>query len=312
MRHVAPKVTVVGALFFAAQLARAPAAEKEKFKSHRLTKPGEYTDKIEGPAVDAAGNLYVVNFGVNGTIGKVPAGAAVSQKFLELPLGSIGSRIRIAVDQRMFIADFAKHNIFVVEAGRARVYFHSDQFSQPNDLTVAADGTIYASDPRRHHAGHVWRIVPGPDGKGVGQPMESSRTMGVVNRIDLSPDEKTLYVSESKPRNASGMVTPEIWAYRIDGAKLTDHRLVKKFPDFDVDGLRTDIDGRISVARIEKGSVLVVSPDGQVVKEITTVGKNPNNPAFGGSDGMTFFVMQVDDGLIETFRVARPGREFCL
>jgi len=38
------------------------AAEDTLFVSKRITPQGEYTAGIEGPAVDAAGNLYVVNF----------------------------------------------------------------------------------------------------------------------------------------------------------------------------------------------------------------------------------------------------------
>ena len=50
----------------------------------------------------------------------------------------------------MYIADFKKHNVWVIERGETtpRVYFHSDRFHQPNDLAIAADGTLYASDPR--------------------------------------------------------------------------------------------------------------------------------------------------------------------
>ena len=38
------------------------AAEDSLFVSKRITPQGEYTAGIEGPAVDASGNLYVVNF----------------------------------------------------------------------------------------------------------------------------------------------------------------------------------------------------------------------------------------------------------
>ena len=38
------------------------AAEDALFVSKRITPQGEYTPGIEGPAVDASGNLYVVNF----------------------------------------------------------------------------------------------------------------------------------------------------------------------------------------------------------------------------------------------------------
>ena len=63
----------------------------------------------------------------------------------------------------MFVADYKSHNIFVFERGATepRVYFHSDRFNQPNDMAIARDGTIYASDPHwSRRDGQVWRIVP--------------------------------------------------------------------------------------------------------------------------------------------------------
>ena len=52
---------------------RSHAAEDPLFVSKRITPEGEYTPGIEGPAVDASGNLYVVNFQQSGSIGKVAA-----------------------------------------------------------------------------------------------------------------------------------------------------------------------------------------------------------------------------------------------
>ena len=48
------------------------AAEDGLFVSKQITPPGEYTAGIEGPAVDASGNLYVVNFQQGGSIGSWP------------------------------------------------------------------------------------------------------------------------------------------------------------------------------------------------------------------------------------------------
>jgi signal peptidase len=76
--------------------------------------------------------------------------------------------------------------------------------------------------------------------------------------------------------------------------------------------LRTDVDGRIFVTRPLKGTVAVLTPDGNLVREIPLKGKNPTNLTFGGPDGKTVFVTQGDGGFIEAFRVDRPGREPCL
>jgi signal peptidase len=285
----------------------AAAAQPGLFESRQVTPSGEYTFGIEGPAADTAGRLYVVNFGKQGTIGLLGPDASASTLFAVLPEGSIGNAIRFDRDGRMYVADYKKHNVFMIPRGQSQpqVYFHSDQFNQPNDLTVAADGTLYASDPHwRHRDGQVWRIVRGAADVGVGEVMTSDRKMGTTNGIDLSPDGATLYVGESETR--------EIWAYRIDGAKLSAPRLLMRFPDFSLDGLRTDVDGRLYVTRILKGTVAVITPDGKTVREISLHAKEPTNLAFGGRDGMTVFVTQRQGGFIEAFRVDRPGREYCL
>jgi signal peptidase len=286
------------------------AAQEVLFKSTEVTPAGEYTSGIEGPAVDADGNLYVVNFHSNGTIGKVPLGAAHSQLFTTLPAGSVGNGIRFDHDGRMYVADFKKHNVFVINRGETRphVYFHSAAFHQPNDLAIAPDGTLYASDPQFPHKGQVWRIVRQPDGTGKGVVMSSPRQMGAANGIDLSPDGATLYVSESDTR--------QVWAYKLDGDKLLEPKLLKTFDAAgiggtisELDGLRTDADGKIFVARPNAGSVSVINPDGTPARaDIAVLGKNPSNLTFGGPDGKTVFVTQVDGRFIESFRVDRPGR----
>jgi sugar lactone lactonase YvrE len=289
------------------------AAQEVLFKSAEVTPAGEYTSGIEGPAVDADGNLYVVNFHSNGTIGKVPPGAAHSQLFTTLPAGSIGNGIRFDRDGRMYVADYKKHNVFVIDRGETRpqVYFHSAAFHQPNDLAIAPDGTLYASDPLFPHKGQIWRIVRQPDGTGRGAVMSSTRQMGATNGLDLSPDGATLYVSESDTR--------QVWAYRLDGDKLLAPRLLKTFDaaglaglTSELDGLRTDIDGKIFVARPNAGSIAVIAADGTARPDIPVLGKNPSNLTFGGPDGKTVFVTQVDGRFIESFRVDRPGREPCL
>ena len=46
--------------------------------------------KVVVPAADLDGNLFVVNFGKPGTIGKLPVGGVASEPFTALPEGSVG------------------------------------------------------------------------------------------------------------------------------------------------------------------------------------------------------------------------------
>ncbi len=284
------------------------AAQAEPlFESRQLTPPGEYTFGIEGPAVDLDGNLFVVNLGKPGTIGRLSAGASASEKFIELPEGSVGNAIRFDRQGTMFVADYRKHNIFAIKKGGTElsVYFHSDRFNQPNDMTIARDGTIYASDPNwKARTGRIWRIAKSADGSVQGEIMTAPRAMGTTNGIDLSPDGNTLYVGES----SSG----QVWAYAVHGNELASPHLVKAFEPDTIDGLRTDIDGGLYVARIRRGAVDVLGPDGKLEREVRLSAKEPTNLAFGGADGKTVFVSQRAGGFIESFRTDREGREHCL
>ena len=69
------------------------AVNETLFVSSVLTDPGLFTGGIEGPACDADGILYVVNYDRQGTIGAVtPAGE--TSLFVELPNDSVGNGIR--------------------------------------------------------------------------------------------------------------------------------------------------------------------------------------------------------------------------
>jgi sugar lactone lactonase YvrE len=81
-----------------------------------------------------------------------------------------------------------------------------------------------------------------------------------------------------------------IWAYRLDGSKLLDPRLVRGFADFEVDGLRTDVDGRIYLARLSAGKIAIIAANGSLEREVPVSGKQPTNLSFGGPDGRTVFV----------------------
>ena len=283
------------------------AADTKLFESVQVTPGSEYTFGIEGPAADLDGNLFVVNLGKPGTIGRLPAGGTASELFTTLPEGSVGNAIRFDRSGTMFIADYKKHNIFAIpkRAAEPAVWFHSDEMNQPNDITIARDGAIYASDPNwKGREGHIWRIAKAADGSVQGQVMSAPRAMGTTNGIDLSPDGKTLYVGES----SSG----QIWSYTINGNELTNAKMVKAFQPDTVDGLRTDVAGRLYVARILKGTIALMKPNGAVEREIALKGKEPTNLAFGGSDGKTVFVTQRQGGFIEAFRTDQQGREHCL
>ena len=287
-------VCVLGACFWTEV---AVAADEPLFKATPLTKPGDFTTGIEGPACDRDGRIFVVNFAKQGTIGRV-APNGKGQVFLELPGGSIGNGIRFDRHGVMYIADYVNHNILRVRPGAEKtieVFAHEDSMSQPNDLAIAPDGVLFASDPNwPKGTGQIWR------GGGDGKLTLLAKDMGTTNGIEVSPDGRTLYVNESKQRN--------IWAFRIDGAKISKKKLLKKFPDHGFDGMRCDSEGNLYVTRYGKGTVAKLSPKGELLREIDVLGKRPSNICFGGPDGRTAYVTEVEHTRLVQFRVDSPGR----
>ncbi len=271
------------------------------YVSRVLTDEGGFTSGIEGPACDASGNLYAVNYAEQGTIGRVtPEGDAAV--FVSLPAGSIGNGIRFSRAGVMFIADYTAHNVLRVdmETLEIDVHAHEPAMNQPNDLAIGANDVLYASDPNwGASTGQLWRI--GTD-RSVTR-LESD--MGTTNGIEVSPDEKVLYVNESAQRN--------IWVYDLSPAgEISNKRLLLQFPDYGMDGMRCDVAGNLYVTRHGKGTVAKVSPAGEVLLEVELHGKLCTNIAFGGVDGCTCYVTLADRGNVETFRVETPGRSWAL
>lgn len=275
------------------------APADELWTPRPVTRPFEFTPGIEGPGCDRGGNVYAVNFAKQGTIGvSKPDGTATL--FTTLPEGSIGNGIRFDASGNFFVADYTGHNILKVDgnSGQVNVFAHEPKMNQPNDLAIADDGTLYASDPNwANSTGQIWRIDT--DGKVT----LVADNMGTTNGIEVSPDGKTLYVNESTQRN--------VWAFTITPEKtLTDKRLLKQFDDFGFDGMRADIDGNLYITRHGKGTVVKLTPQGEVLKEIPVLGSRPSNICFGGPDGCTAYVTEVDSCRLVSFRVDRPGREW--
>lgn len=275
-----------------------PVRAQSPYQASDLTAENLFTNNIEGPNVDANGNLYVVNFQKDGTIGLVHADGTV-ELFATLPQGSTGNAIMIDRQGMFFIADFTGHNILKFDPATKdfSVHFHSEKFNQPNDITITRSGELFASDPNwKAKTGQVWHI----DGKGKATVV--AENMGTTNGITLSPDEKILYVNESVQR--------KVWAFDVDTkGTLSNKRLFHEFPDFGLDGMKTDLGGNLYVTRHGKGTIVIFSPDGKLLHEVQMKGKWTSNLTFGGNDGKTVFVTVQDRKCVETFRSEISGRK---
>lgn len=269
------------------------------YHAQDFTAENLFTGNIEGPNVDKKGNLYVVNFQKDGTIGIVSKKGKV-KLFVTLPEGSTANSIMFDTNENLLLADFTGHNVLKVDkkTKAVSIYCHNDKFNQPNDLCINRKGLLFASDPNwKEGTGKIWRIDTN------GQAVLLADGMGTTNGIELSPDEKILYVNESVQR--------KIWAFDVDDkGNISNKRLLIEFPDFGFDGMKCDLEGNLYVARYGKGTIALVEPDGELFREVELKGKNVSNITFGGKDGRTCYVTLQDRKCVETFRSEIPGKRW--
>lgn len=257
-----------------------------------------FTSGIEGPATDEAGNLYAVNYEKEGTIGIVhPDGTHAC--FVVLPEGSTGNSICFNKEGNMLVADYTGHNILKIDmkTKAISIYAHEPKMNQPNDMVLAPNGNLYASDPDwKNKKGQLWLVNPN------GKVSLLEGNMGTTNGIEVSPDGKMLYVNESAQL--------KVWAYDIQpNGTLKNKRLIHTFEGYGMDGMCCDIKGNIYLCRYDKGTVVLLNPKGKLLREIQLKGKQPSNITFGGPDNKTCYITLQDRGCFETFRSEYPGRK---
>jgi gluconolactonase len=256
-----------------------------------------FTSGIEGPRWDRTGNLFVVNFGSQGTVGLIHEDGT-SELFVRLPEGSIANSIELDKEGNLLLADYTGHNILKanVQTREITVLTHRDDFNQPNDIVLNKKGQLFASDPNWNDStGKLWRI----DEEGTTTLLDGQ--MGTTNGIALSPDEKTLYVNESTQL--------KLWAFDLDDdGGISNKRLIYQFEGFGLDGMKCDARGNLYITRHGKGTVVIMSSDGKVLREVPIKGQKPSNIAFGGKDGKTCYVTVQDRGCVEMFQTEIAGK----
>lgn len=263
----------------------------QQTKVEDFTAENLFTNNIEGPNFDKAGNLYVVNFKEDGTIGKVnPDGTC--ELFLTLPKGSTANAIQFDKAGNMYLADFSGHNVLKVDMKTKAIstYCHNDAFNQPNDICITKKDVIFASDPSwKNSTGKIWRIDKG------GKETLLTDQMGTTNGICLSPDEKTLYVNES--------IQKKVWAFDVDLAgNIANKRLFASFEDGGLDGMKCDAKGNLYVCRWGLGKILVFSKKGKLLKEVQLKGLQSSNLVFSPNGKYAYVTLQDRKGM-ERFNV---------
>jgi gluconolactonase len=269
------------------------------------------TDAHEGPVYVAdEDSLYFTS---------VPAGGRSAIKRLHLPTGRVEVVCRSANGANGMTLD-NQGRLVVCEQGShlqpARITRISRRhgrretivdgwrglpLNSPNDVVVARDGAIWFTDPSygfiqgfrpRPQAGdYVYRHDPGS-----GQTEVVADSFVKPNGIALSPDERTLYVTDSGANQEPGSFHPElphhVIAFEVDGTHLGPGRLFAVVTPGFPDGIKCDATGRVYVS--SSSGVQVFAPSGDALGQIRLPGAV--NFCFGGARSDRLFI--TDDAAI--------------
>ncbi|WP_037679630.1 SMP-30/gluconolactonase/LRE family protein [Streptomyces griseus] len=165
------------------------------------------------------------------------------------------------------------------------------RLNSPNDAVVRSDGTIWFSDPDfgilSDYEGHraeseigacnVYRIDPA-----TGEVHLAADGFDGPNGVILSPDEKLLYVSDSRAARI------HVHHVRDDGT-LTGGKVFAEAPKgVHFDNIRFDDAGRLWAAALDDG-VHCYDPDGTLIGRIR-VPETVSNITFGGPKNNRLFI----------------------
>lgn len=169
----------------------------------------------------------------------------------------------------------------------------------PNDLVFDRTGGFYFTDfgkirARQQDRGAVFYARP--DGSFIREVVFPLLT---PNGIALSPDEKTLYVSETEPARvwafdlaAPGVINPCPWPSPNGG------RLLAGIGGYErLDSMAVDREGNVCVAAIVSGAIIIITPEGGC-SQVKLPGIYATNICFGGPDLRKAYVTLSNSGLV--------------
>jgi gluconolactonase len=176
--------------------------------------------------------------------------------------------------------------------------FEGKRLNDPNDVVVRRDGQVYFSDSRPKGSLQPFEL----DSAGLYHVNTQGKIsliakMPAPNGVTLTPDGRTLYVSDTAERT--------IIAYDLDADGNTSRkRVFVSGIDGGPDGLRVASNGNVYVAA---RGIAVYSPAGKFLQTIE-LPETPANCAFGDRDLKTLYVT----ARTSIYRVRIPDKGFLL
>ncbi|RPB01420.1 hypothetical protein L873DRAFT_1764073 [Choiromyces venosus 120613-1] len=306
---------------------------------------------IEGASVNRKGELFAVNkthfisLKSGNSDPKNPTLVGPGDKT------SYFSSSRFTRTQNVLIGDAVGHSIWQQDydnsalkrrmngrfARRAYAPFLiNDKLLQPNDFTINGaetyvymSGMNYTSTTQPGEHGDIWyyNVKTGAH-KQVSKDVMRNAGIHRCNGIDLSPDDKYLYVTSAQ--NINDVVTStKIYKFEIDPATgepknptmevdlyqvLSNASIRARDMGMDPDGMRMDVEGNLFISLNGIPGVLrwntKLPGDGTYIPLTTVVA--PSNLELGGDDGKTLYVVGRCAGLekacVDVYQHDKPGR----
>jgi gluconolactonase len=239
----------------------------------------------EGPAWSYDGFLLFSDTVVD-KLHKLIPGAGDSV-FAERAGGVIGNAFD--AEGRLYTCEFRQRRVTrTLKNGKVEVLaarFEGKRFNAPNDIVVRRDGHVYFTDPafgsqqdtRELDFYGVYHVTP------KGELDLAAKWKTRPNGITLSPNGRTLYVSDSDDRS--------VRAYDLDGKGVASKEriVVDKIPGVP-DGLRTDEKGNLYVAAKSVYVYALTNNDSAKLLGEVPIGETPSNLAFGDQDMETLYI----------------------
>lgn len=246
---------------------------------------------LEGPVVDAAGNLYVTDIPFGRVFRIDPQGEwdLVAQWDGE-PNG-----MKFLNAAELLVADY-RNGLMVLDIGSGQVRPHlvrrnTESFKGVNDLTFDSQGNLYFTDQGQtglhDPTGRVYRLTP------AGKLDLLLSNVPSPNGIVLSPDEKFLFVAVTRGNC--------VWRMPLlaDGSVSKTGQFFSSYGPSGPDGLAMDESGRLLVANPGLAYVWVLNQRAEPVQVLRgTAGHSLTNLVFGGPERKTLLVTDSTSGSI--------------
>lgn len=236
-------------------------------------------------------------------------------------LEGIPAALAFGPDQEIYVADEGRRAIVrVTSSGVIEdviTHYQGTRINGPNDLSFAANGDLYFTDPWTssarnpiaavyHYKWDLQELTLVDDGMAF--------TNGIVVKDDL------LYVAETFPR--------AVWVYDVGREGFRNgRRLFCRLPDIKnppmlpmavreslgvdyvvgPDGMALDGEGNLWVTHYGGNAVLIYDRSGQLIEMLPTPGAKPTNVCFGGSNLDVVYVAVDDPGVIIEYPIGVQG-----